>query len=207
MFENNPASRRLMPRPPGRWCRRAALFTGLLGAAALLLSSCDSAGTGTSASEGNVSGSSSGPSAAAKPGLAGNTGQKMFQPGSLTFTPSSGSTTNTPNWKTKSACPAGHDASAELVAFNLQGDFESRISLPIGGAGPYTSAPGAGVLDFNLDKIRLYATPDVGPDGTIEVAVGCYAAADGLGSAVFVQSVFIHFADNGATYTTSSSSS
>lgn len=206
MFENRPVSHRLMARRPGQWCRHGVLLTALLGAATLLLSSCDSAGTGTSAAEGNVSGSSSAPSASAKPGLAGNTGQKMFQPGGLTFIPSSGATTSTPNWKTKNACPAGHDASAELVAFNLQGDFESRISLPIGGAGPYTSAPGAGVLDFNLNKVRLYATPDVGPDGTIEVAVGCYAAADGLGSAVFVQSVFVHFSDNGASYTTSSSS-
>lgn len=195
-------------RPDIRLCRAAALIA-LLGVAAALLSSCDeSSATGSGATEGKVSANASRAAALgyAPGGSPSSVGTKMFEPGDLTFVPSSGPTTNSPNWTTKGGCPAGHTASAELVAFNLQGDFESRISLPIAGGGPYTSAPGAGVLDFNLDKIHLYATPDVGPDGTIQIAVGCYASADGLGAAVYVQSTFVHFSDNGASYSTSSTS-
>jgi hypothetical protein len=178
----------------------------MLGIATALLSSCDEASTtGSSATEGKVSATASGAAALgyAPGGKPASVGTKMFEPGSLTFLPASGATTSSPNWTTKSGCPAGHNGSAELVAFNLQGDFESRISLPIEGPGPYTSAPGAGVLDFNLNSVRLYATPDVGPDGTIEVAVGCYASGAGLGAAVYVQSTFVHYSDNGASYSTS----
>jgi hypothetical protein len=189
--------------------RRTGVFFGLVGVAMVLLSSCDSSTDGSSnAIQGNVSGTSGGSSSApsAKAGLTINAGKMMLKPGDLTFIPSSGPTTDSPNWTTKGICPSGHNASAELVAFNLQGAFESRISLPIEGAGPYKSSPGSGVLDFSLSKVHLYATPDVGPDGTIEVAVGCYADGDALGSAVFVQSIFIHFSDNGATYSTSTTS-
>ena len=185
--------------------RRSVALIGLVGVAAVLLSSCDEASTtGSSATEGKVGAAPSRRSASPQPGLSGNPGQKKFEPGSLVFNPASGPTTTSPKWTTKDACPAGHNGSAELVAFNLRGDFESRISLPIEGSGPYESAPGAGVLDFDLNSVRLYATPDVGPNGTIQVAVGCYADGAGLGSAVFVQSIFITFSDNGASYSTSS---
>jgi hypothetical protein len=195
-----------LQRRPGGPLRRAAVGAGLLAVSTLLLSSCDeSSSGGSNATEGNVGPATSGHAVTPQAGLVGDPGPKKFQPGDLKFVPASGPTTASPSWTTKGACPPGHNASAELVAFNLQGDFESRISLPIDGPGPYTSAPGAGVLDFDLNKVRLYATPDVGPDGTIEVAVGCYADGAGLGSAVFVQSIFIHFSANGATYSTSSS--
>jgi len=185
--------------------RRAVAVAGTLGVVIMLLSACDeSSSGGSNATEGNVGPTTSGHAVTPQAGLAGNPGPKKFQPGDLKFVPASGPTTASPSWTTKDACPSGHNASAELVAFNLQGDFESRISLPIEGPGPYESAPGAGVLDFDLNKVRLYATPDVGPNGTIEVAVGCYAGGAGLGSAVFVQSIFVHFAANGATYSTSS---
>jgi hypothetical protein len=185
---------------------RAGVIAAMLAVATMLLSACDESSSGSSgATEGNVGATSSALAAKPSVGLAGDPGPKKFQPGDLKFTPDSGSTTNSPRWTTTDACPAGHNASAELVAFNLQGDFESRISLPIEGPGPYESAPGSGVLDFNLNKVRLYATPDVGPNGTIVVAVGCYAGGAALGSAVFVQSIFVRFSNNGATYSTSSS--
>jgi hypothetical protein len=193
-------------RPAALSLRRAGALVAVLGVGMVVLSSCDEASTtGTSTTEGKVSAAApSRRSVSPAPGLSGNPGERKFEPGSLTFEPASGPTTNSPNWTTKDTCPAGHNASAELVAFNLQGDFESRISLPISGPGPYRSAPGAGVLDFNLNSVRLYGTPDVGADGTIVVAVGCYADGAGLGSAVFVQSIFVHYANNGATYSTSS---
>jgi hypothetical protein len=180
-------------RGRGNRLGRVAALAGLLTATTVLLASCDASSASTAAS-----------TSAAKTGPPASSAAKISEPGRLTLTPASGPSTASPGWTTKDGCPAGHNASAELVAFNLKGAFESRISLPIEGPGPYTSSRGAGVLDFNLKKVHLYATPDVGPDGTIEVAVGCYPSGAGLGHAVYVQSTFVHFSRNGATYTTSS---
>jgi hypothetical protein len=179
------------PRP-GR-PRQIALLAGLVAATTVLLTSCQSSTASTAASTPAATASSPGGSAT-----------KISEPGGLTFIPATGPATESPGWTTKDGCPAGHNGSAELVAFNLKGAFESRISLPIEGPGPYKSAPGAGVLDFNLQKVHLYATSDVGPDGTIEVAVGCYPSGAGLGQPVYVQSTFVHYSDHGARYTTSS---
>jgi hypothetical protein len=193
-------------RKTGGRPRSAVLLAGLASLAAVLLCSCTSpAGdTGASSAEGVVGGSQNSSTTQGNSAIVGSSAMKVSDPGGLTFKPASGPTTLSPNWSTKDACPAGHDASAELGVFNLKGVFESRTSLPIEGPGPYTSAPGAGVLDFDLSDVRTDDAPDVGPDGTLEVAVGCYASGAGLGAVVYVHSTFIRFSDNGATYTTSS---
>jgi hypothetical protein len=170
------------------------LAAGIAGAATVLLSSCTASTASTGASTPAAATSSPAVSAAAR----------ITDPGGLAFSPASGPTTQSPVWITKGGCPAGHNGSAELAAFNLKGVFESRISLPIEGPGPYQSGPGSGVLDFNLKKVLLYATPDVAPNGTIEVAVACYSGGAGLGQPVYVQAAFIHYSDGGARYTTSS---
>jgi hypothetical protein len=195
---------RIERRPGGR-PRSAALLAVFVSVAAVLLCSCTSStgDTGASSAEGVVAGSQGSSATQGISNAVGSTAMTISNPGGLTLTPASGPTTLSPNWSTNDECPAGHDASAELGVFNLKGAFESRTSLPIEGPGPYRSAPGAGVLDFDLNNVRLDDAPDVGPDGTLEVAVGCYAGGTGLGSVVYVHSTFVHFSDNGATYTTS----
>jgi hypothetical protein len=176
---------------------RQALLAGSIVATAALATACDVSTASTAANTNSA--------AAASTAGTASSSAKPTQPGALTLVPASGATTVTPTWSTKNTCPAGDGGSSELVAFNKQGVFESRISAPIEGPGPYKSAPGSGVLDFDMNSVRLYATPDVGANGTIEVAVGCYPDGEGLGKAVYVQAIYVHFSGNGKKYTTSSS--
>jgi hypothetical protein len=123
------------------------------------------------------------------------------QPGDLTLSSTTGAVTLSPTWETTDGCPTGFQGSGEISSYTSSGTFVSRVSTI---AGSVTAAFG-GTLDGNIGQIANQVGVGVAAGGgTMELAVNCYSAAGGTGSAEAVQSIFVTVVASSSTYTTSS---
>jgi hypothetical protein len=118
----------------------------------------------------------------------------------------SGPLTQTPTWKTTTACPTGHQMSAQMVEFTTRGTLVSRIS-PTQGYG-LAGHGFTGSLDGTVGALLNTAGITAAHAGTLEWAIGCWNGLGGTGTGstpvVYEQSTFVT-ATSAGTYTTSSS--
>lgn len=122
------------------------------------------------------------------------------EPGNLSLNPASGSSSLTPTWSTTDGCPAGFQTSAVLFVLNSDGSIGSSAS-------PTVAAPTAAFSGTLLASVAnsISLGTDVGPGGTDQWVVGCFAGPGGTGNVEYVQSVFVTLSADGSSYTTSAS--
>jgi hypothetical protein len=129
-------------------------------------------------------------------------GQIGSQPGKLVLKPASGSTSISPTWSTRDACPAGYQTSAQLDATMWQSANFQWIS---GTVYPGNSPIAAGqqlMMGASVAEVQQVThTPNGQTDKWV---VRCAALQGGLGDRQFVQYLIVHFSADGKSYTTSS---
>jgi hypothetical protein len=117
------------------------------------------------------------------------------QPGNLTLSPASGSSSVTPTFSTSTGCPAGFQANA-TVAVMADDGTEQQVSGPV--IGPNTPNPFSGTLLGSMGDVLAAA----GPAGeTYELVVDCHATPGTRGQ--LVQSTFVTYSADGNSWTSS----
>jgi uncharacterized protein (TIGR03382 family) len=119
-------------------------------------------------------------------------------PGGVTLSPSSGSTSSTPTWSTNVACPAGYQGSAVFREVHADGTTSS-ISPVVNG----TAAPFSGTLQAPISTIQLLG--GIANGGTQELVVECNSAPSIEGNFDPYMDIYINYSADGTTYTTSTS--
>jgi len=101
----------------------------------------------------------------------------------------------TPTWSA-SACPSGYQGSAVLLELNIDGTIASSISATV----YHVTAPFSGTLDGPVGKLITLGS-NVPAGGTSRWVVACFAGVGGTGAQKLVQSVAVHLAADGSTFT------
>jgi hypothetical protein len=187
-----------------------AMFAGVVGVAAALLSACSGPTNGSSSSgEGAVGGTGAGSAAAHNsygPGHAAQAyttvGQVGSEPGKLVLKPASGSTSISPTWSTEDACPAGYQTSAQLDAtvYGSATNFQWISGTVNPGNSPI---PPGQQLQFASSVAEIQSVTHTPNGQTDKWVVRCAALPGGLGDRQFVQYLILHISADGKTYTTS----
>jgi hypothetical protein len=120
------------------------------------------------------------------------------QPGNLILHPASGASSLRPTFSTTDGCPPGHQRSAQIVEFNPNGTFGSRISIVV----PSPTIKFSGTFAGDMAQLLALGT-NTKPGQTSEWAMGCYSQIAGTGSVKYVQSTFVTLSSDGKLYSTS----
>jgi hypothetical protein len=117
------------------------------------------------------------------------------QPGTVSFNPSSGSTSLTPTWSTTVGCPSGFQGSAVLREVAADGTSTATVSQAING----TANAFSGTLFGTI--AQLQANDSFPNGGTQEWAVICFSGASLTGSSQPYMDTWLTYSADGSTYT------
>jgi hypothetical protein len=122
-------------------------------------------------------------------------------PGGVTLSPASGSTTVIPTY-TASACPTGYQGSGTLYISNLDSTAASPDLDELAPTNNSVASSFSGTDTYSIGS-ELSVFPDL-QGTTAEIVVKCTSGASNTGTGIdYYQDTFITFSADGTTYTTS----
>lgn len=121
------------------------------------------------------------------------------QPGGVTLSPPSGSTTATITYSS-TACPASNQGSAVLKISDPGGGGTQNLT----GVNNSVAAPFTGTLIAGaLNVIATAVFPDIAGGPAAEIVIECFTGPSATGTGIFVQDDFVTITADASSYTTS----
>jgi len=126
------------------------------------------------------------------------------QPGGVTLSPASGSTTATITYNS-TACPSGFQGSGELLIVDPATGGPTSGQSALAAVNNSVAAPFSGTLfDQALFLEATAIFPDIAGGPAAEMVMACFSGPSATGNESFVQDEFVTITADGSSYTTSS---